>query len=162
MSRRYWVVCVVIAMGLSVWALWRSDRYAVASTGGSVVLLDVKTGDTWVADRGSVGAWTWQPLKRHDDPPVSMVSALLSVSNKRGSVLEPKEDGDPEQFRRQQISMVKSRFVIAAALKKPEVGKLSIVRDLKEPLHWIEENLQAGFSEPEQMWVGLPSGKNEE
>jgi hypothetical protein len=51
-----------------------------------------------------------------------------------------------EEHQRRQVALVKSRMVLNAALKRPGVAELSIVRSRPEPVEWLEEVVRADFS----------------
>lgn len=51
-----------------------------------------------------------------------------------------------EVYRQTQSRMIKSPFVLSAALRDPKLAKLSIIRDEPHPVDWLEQNL--GVSNP--------------
>jgi hypothetical protein len=63
---------------------------------------------------------------------------------------------DFESFQRTQAALIKSRPVIARALRTDAIAGLSIVRKQQDPVKWLEESLQVDFKEsPEIMRVSL-------
>jgi hypothetical protein len=84
------------------------------------------------------------------------VVALLLVER-----VQPREDKEAvEEYRSTQAALVKSRLVLNAALRNPKVVALTILRDLPEPIEWLEDHLQVDFQPtPSIMRIGL-SGKD--
>jgi hypothetical protein len=56
----------------------------------------------------------------------------------------PKKE-DPEAYRKTQVVLFKSRFVLGAALKQPEVAALTLVKRRKDPVAWLEKAIQVDF-----------------
>src|SRR5262249_9729076 len=50
-------------------------------------------------------------------------------------------------FENTQVALLKSRPILLAALRRPQVGDLGMVRERPDPAVWLEENLKAGFIE---------------
>ena len=79
MSRRHVIgILVVGLLALSGWAFAQQERpgakaaapesgqFAVSSAGSSAVLLDTKSGKTWVLTRSVEGQSVWLPVRRID------------------------------------------------------------------------------------------------
>ncbi|HXG11627.1 MAG TPA: polysaccharide biosynthesis tyrosine autokinase [Gemmataceae bacterium] len=65
-------------------------------------------------------------------------------------------------FQRTQMAMVKSRLVLNAALKQPQVADLPIIRNQAEPIEWLEKEVRADYSTgPEFLTISM-SGDNPE
>jgi capsular exopolysaccharide synthesis family protein len=61
-----------------------------------------------------------------------------------------------ENHQRNQIAMVKSRLVLNAALKDSRVANLTMLRDISDPIQWLERELQADFNvAPEVFRISL-------
>jgi succinoglycan biosynthesis transport protein ExoP len=110
-----------------------------------------------------IGAGLWFVLAR----PKSMVRSLVFVSAKDPYILIPKNDGTKfEVYQRAQAALVKSRFVISAALKQREpepVANLAIIQKQPDPIQWLEKELQVDFSvSPETMRISLRGDNTQE
>jgi hypothetical protein len=88
-----------------------------------------------------------------------MVFAKLYIPKKPPGLLSASVDShepDFEVFRQTQAEAIRSRLVLSAALRPPEVANLSIVRRQADPLAWLARSLVVDFpSSPEVMRVGL-------
>ena len=63
---------------------------------------------------------------------------------------------DFQTYRRTQMALIKSRFVMNAALRKPNIGTLSMVRDEDFPVAWLEQAIQVDAHEsPEILRISL-------
>jgi capsular exopolysaccharide synthesis family protein len=60
-----------------------------------------------------------------------------------------------EVYRQTQSRMVKSPFVLSAALRDPEIARLNILRDEPYPFEWLEKNLQISNPATEFLRVSL-------
>jgi polysaccharide biosynthesis transport protein len=59
-------------------------------------------------------------------------------------ILQPK--GENRGDHRTQIATVKSRMVLNAALRNPQVGRLKVVTEQLDPIAWLEKEIVADFS----------------
>jgi RNA polymerase sigma factor (sigma-70 family) len=79
-----------------------------------------------------------QPAAQKEDPPkqgqTPFVYALLHVG-----------DGESDMFRKNHVTLVKSRLVLNPALAKPEVARLEVVKRQADPVIWLENNLRVDF-----------------
>jgi polysaccharide biosynthesis transport protein len=105
---------------------------------------------------GSVVALLWylQPA------PKQIARSLLFVSANHPFILFPRNDGyNFEMYQRSQVALVKSRFVLNAALKEetPEpVAKLSLIQEQPDPIQWLEREIQVDFAvSPETMRISM-------
>jgi polysaccharide biosynthesis transport protein len=70
---------------------------------------------------------------------------------------------DPESARRTQVALVRSRLVLNAALRDPEVAKLSVIAEQVEPVEWLEKEVQADFSvAPEVLRISMQGNNTDE
>ncbi len=60
-----------------------------------------------------------------------------------------------EIYRQTQSRMVKSPFVLSAALRDPDIARLNILRDEPYPFEWLEKNLQISNPATEFLRVSL-------
>jgi hypothetical protein len=68
-----------------------------------------------------------------------------------------------KRYREAQPPLVKSRVVLQAALRRPEVAKLSVVRDHADPVAWLQGALEVDFRfAPDIMRVALRGHKGDE
>ena len=54
------------------------------------------------------------------------------------------EVSDFGTYRKTQMALIKSRFVMNAALRKPNIASLSMVREEDFPVAWLEQSIQIG------------------
>jgi RNA polymerase sigma factor (sigma-70 family) len=77
------------------------------------------------------------------------VYALLLVEPREPRLLpDGRRDepaGDEAAYRRTQLALLKSRLVLRAALRRPEVARLEALKGQADPLAWLEKNLRALF-----------------
>jgi capsular exopolysaccharide synthesis family protein len=75
--------------------------------------------------------------------------ALLRVSSTEPELLPDSRFGGgptPERyFENTQVALIKSRPIILAALRRPGIGELAMVRQQPDPVVWLEEVLKAFF-----------------
>lgn len=66
--------------------------------------------------------------------------ALLRVASTEPRLVfhTAESESDFHTYRRTQMALVKSRFVLNAALRKPGISELSLVRQQQYPLQWLE------------------------
>ncbi len=129
---------------------------AAAVLGGAAAVL------AWAGagDRGAGPQKQATPQKANGKAPAPLVYALIHLQPQRprpGDVAAP---GELEVYRRTQAALVKSRLVLNAALRKPEVAGLEIVRAQADPVSWLERKLVADFpGEALILRVGLSGDK---
>jgi succinoglycan biosynthesis transport protein ExoP len=95
---------------------------------------------------------------------------LLHVDSIPQSVLfhEVHSSANFDLYRQSQIALVKSRLVLMAALRKPEVRELSMIRELEkrgqdEAIDWLERQIKVDFSVgPEILKISLDGDLPEE
>ncbi|MFM9961954.1 MAG: polysaccharide biosynthesis tyrosine autokinase [Planctomycetaceae bacterium] len=65
-------------------------------------------------------------------------------------------NADFATYRRTQMALLKSRFVINAALRKPNIAALAMVRKQQFPVQWLEDSLVVdAYDSPEILRVSL-------
>jgi succinoglycan biosynthesis transport protein ExoP len=89
------------------------------------------------------------------------VRTLIRVPAGSGGVIFNGPGQPIGDHQRNQVAFVRSRFVLMAALKRPGVGELGVIKKLeKEPVEWLEKELQTDFSvAPEILRIGI-TGEN--
>jgi RNA polymerase sigma factor (sigma-70 family) len=94
------------------------------------------------------------------------VYALLLIEDREPQLLPEAQrpaSVDGAAFRRTQLVLLKSRPVLQAALRKPEVAGLAVVRGKADPVAWLEKNLAAVFLEDSGVLrVSVAGGSAEE
>lgn len=91
--------------------------------------------------------------------------ALLRVaSTEPRLVFETAETGaDFNTYRRTQVALMKSRFVLNAALRKKGLSDLSIVRQQQFPLQWLESAIKVdSYDSPEILRISMTGDHPEE
>jgi RNA polymerase sigma factor (sigma-70 family) len=76
------------------------------------------------------------------------VCALLLIEEREPQLLPGMQRpvpaaGDAAAFRRTQVVLIGSRLVLRAALRRPEVAGLAILKKKADPVGWLEKNLRA-------------------
>jgi capsular exopolysaccharide synthesis family protein len=125
----------VIASPLSLGSLLKAFRHRW--------LLATSVGLTLLALFASA-AWYLRPAKYN-------AYALLRVSESEPQPLIPDQrfTSTPAEryFENTQIALIKSRPIILAALRRPGVSELSLIRSQDDPAAWLEEQLKVSFLE---------------
>jgi capsular exopolysaccharide synthesis family protein len=113
-----------------------------------------------LATFGAAGAtWLFLPTPKHT------AQTLLHVEAHPPSVVYQRGEtkADFQSYQRTQIALVKSRFVLNAALRDPEVASLGLVRDPIDPIGWLQRELLIDFSiAPEILRIALTGDQPEE
>ncbi len=78
------------------------------------------------------------------------VAALLFVARRAPQALDdgrqaPLDPGELEEFRRTQLAMIRSRFVLNGALRDSAVAKLPAVKQQTDAVAWLEKHLHAEY-----------------
>ena len=98
-------------------------------------------------------AWAVQPNR-------VVATSLFRVSSSPPRILDEASAAlsDPNEFeifKKTQVAMIRSYFVLNAAVRKPGVAKLSILKD-KDPVEFLEQNLDVEFpGDAEIMQISL-------
>ena len=81
--------------------------------------------------------------------PKYRATALLRVQSKQTRILfktaDEETQPDFERYRRTQAQLLKSRFVLIAALRGSEIAKLPSIRNEPDPLAWLARHLRVDF-----------------
>jgi succinoglycan biosynthesis transport protein ExoP len=86
--------------------------------------------------------WFFMPPAKHT------VQSLLHVEAQTPWVVYQRGESksDFQSYQRTQIALVKSRFVLNAALRDPEVAGLPMIREPIDPIGWLQSELLVDFS----------------
>jgi capsular exopolysaccharide synthesis family protein len=97
-------------------------------------------------------------------PASSSATALFRVAAKPESILVDLNKSNPQSFetlKKTQLALLRSDFVLTAALAKPGVSSLSILAGESDPVQWLQENLMVQFPEEgEILSIGLSGEEN--
>jgi succinoglycan biosynthesis transport protein ExoP len=91
-------------------------------------------------------------------PETSSATALFRVDSERKSLVFDVERSTQrfETFCRTQVQLLKSYFVLQAAIRNPDVASLSIFAGKNDPVQWLQDNLIADFpQQSEILSIGL-------
>jgi capsular exopolysaccharide synthesis family protein len=97
-------------------------------------------------------------------PPLFKAQARLHIADHPPKVLfqtvETQGGSDYGRYQSTQQTLLKSRFVLAAALRDPKVSQYQMVREPVDSIEWLQEKLQVAFiAGSEVMEISL-SGRN--
>jgi succinoglycan biosynthesis transport protein ExoP len=89
----------------------------------------------------AAAAWSLLP------PPSYKARALLHISSIPPRVIFQTNESwiDYPTYQRNQLTYIKSRLVLTAALRSPEVARLRLDHQVADPLPWLEEKIQVRF-----------------
>jgi len=84
---------------------------------------------------------------------------LLRAQRSQPSIVgksRTESDKEFEVYKQTQVSLIKSPFVLGAALSQPGVHELEMVRNENEPLAWLEDEIRVSFiGDSEILRIGL-------
>lgn len=122
----------------------RRSRWPVVGIG----LLAAVLGGAVVLAAMAIGSAV-SPRPAADESPKYTASALLRVSAQERPLVFQTMDrdlpGDFDVYKRTQQQLLKSRFVLAAALRQPKIAQLRIIRSQADPIAWLGSKLQVDF-----------------
>jgi capsular exopolysaccharide synthesis family protein len=98
------------------------------------------------------GTWLFMPT------PAYQAQSLIHVEAQPPAVVFHRGESrsDFQSYQRTQIALAKSRLVLNAALRDPEVAALPLIRDPIDPIGWLQKELVVDFSTaPEILRIGL-------
>jgi len=125
---------------LSSMGLLRALKRRLAISLGLAILL---------CSLSTVAAWNLLPL------PKFKAEAKLLVKSQTPQIAyktaEAQNDGDYPSYQKTQLTLLKSRFVINAALQEKGISKLQTIKEHKDPVNWLQDNLQAQFLQGSQI-----------
>ncbi len=81
--------------------------------------------------------------------PQYTAAAYLNVAFQEKSLVfssgERMYEAEYEIFKNTQLQLMKNRFVISAAVRKPEITRLAILKKQNDPVTWLMENISVSF-----------------
>jgi polysaccharide biosynthesis transport protein len=97
-------------------------------------------------------------------PPKHTVRTLVRVPSKPWTPLPvPAAAPDLNTHQRNLVALLKSRFVLNAALRDPKIANLPVFPEGSEPVEWLEQEIKADFSlAPEILRIELSGDQTEE
>jgi succinoglycan biosynthesis transport protein ExoP len=104
----------------------------------------------------AAGVWSMLPAQY-------TAYALLRVAFTEPQLLPdergaPREDG--QNFQNTQVALLKSRPILQAALRRPNVGELAMIREHANAATWLEQEVKAGFIDKTDIIKMSLSGPN--
>lgn len=80
-------------------------------------------------------------------PESSSATALFEVEDKRETIFDIAHDSDQnyEILKKTQLALLKSNFVLTAAIRPPSVAALSALAGRSDPVVWLQENLACDY-----------------
>ena len=91
--------------------------------------------------------------------------ALLKIDENAPRLVFSTAEGEDDffTFRQTQTALVKSRFVLNAALRKPGISDLQTLRGIEHPVEWLQKNVRVGsYNSPEILQIALEGEHPEE
>ena len=96
------------------------------------------------------------------EPPFQAV-AEIHIREVPDRILFKTEDiGGFDTYKETQMRLVKSIYVLSAALRQPEVAQLSMVREQKHAVDWLQEELKVDSPATEFIRISLEGDRPEE
>jgi polysaccharide biosynthesis transport protein len=80
-------------------------------------------------------------------PESSSATALFEVEEKRETIFDIGHDHEQnyETFKKTQLALLRSNFVLTAAIRPPSVASLSALAGRSDPVVWLQENLSCDY-----------------
>ena len=107
------------------------------------------------------GAVTWFYLV----PAHYNAEAKIHIASNAPKVLFTTAEGRPDfaSYQRTQLALVRSRFVLNAALRQPKVAELSLVKEQEDPTGWLTKEMRLDYTlSPEILRISLRGERPEE
>jgi hypothetical protein len=101
--------------------------------------------------------------EQDSDDTVFKAEALLLVRHSMAPMIETtrkSSEAEDRLYANTQRVLLKSPFVLTAALRKPGISELSLIKGQDEPLQWLVENIQCEFVDNSQILRVSVSGKD--
>jgi hypothetical protein len=94
-------------------------------------------------------------------------TALLWLARRPPRLLEitvpapPEDRADRDEYCHTQTALARSRLVLCSALRKDEVATLPILKELADPVDWLERNVKVSFPDsPQVMQISLRASRH--
>jgi len=116
-----------LAGGLDYRRVWHAFRRRWLTATGVALLLAIPA-----------AVLTWMLLPRGYE-----AVAWLRVRDKSGMFdAGSRDSAEYEAYRKTQVQLIKSPYVLTAALRRPGISSLSTLADEKDPVRWMERHIQ--------------------
>jgi len=90
-------------------------------------------------------------------------ATLLMVARNKPTVMSGSRASESEaewdSFKRTQLALIKTLYVLNAALRDEKVAKLPIIKEQADPIDFLEKNIRCDFPAPELMRIAM-TGEN--
>jgi hypothetical protein len=88
-------------------------------------------------------------ISRAMDSKGDTATALFQVSNESDSIFGDTRltNQEFEILKKTQLALLKSNYVLTAAIRPPGIGSLSILAGKEDPVEWLQDNLKVEFPE---------------
>ncbi|HUG91132.1 MAG TPA: hypothetical protein VML55_09875, partial [Planctomycetaceae bacterium] len=106
---------------------------------------------------GAVAAWFLMPAPYTSTSEVRVLP-YDPIFKFRTDIQQP----DPRTFKETQKKLIKSPFVLNAALREPQIARLRMVREQPAPLEWLEEELQVADAGTEFIRISISGSSSTE
>lgn len=114
-----------------------------------------------VLGAGLVAAVTWYVMPRANY--TAQARLQMAAVPERIIFQTSEAHSDYATFQRTQVELIKSRFVLNAALRQPQIAQLTMVQAQADPVEWLGKELQVGYSGgSEILTIGLSGEKPQE
>ena len=97
-------------------------------------------------------------------PESSSATALFQVANEEDSLIfnsTPKTLASFEVLKKTQLALLKSNFVLTAAIRPAGIASLSVLAGEPDPVEWLQENLVVDFPQNGEILSITLSGEDE-
>ncbi len=86
-------------------------------------------------------------------PESSSATALFQVDDKQNTIFDisHRNDQNYDTLKKTQLALLKSNFVLSAAIRNPSIASLSALAGKGEPVEWLQENLDVDFPQNGQI-----------
>lgn len=92
-----------------------------------------------VAVAAAIPTWLFMPRGYE-------ATAWLRIRDKSGMLTGAgRDNAEYESYRKTQIQLIKSPFVLTAALRRPGIAELETLRELEDPVNWLTRYLQVSI-----------------
>lgn len=91
--------------------------------------------------------------------------ALLKIEARAPRLVFQTAEGENDflTYRQTQVALIKSRFVVNAALRRPGIGELSTVRAQQFPVQWLQSSITVGqYNSPEILQISMSGDRPDE
>jgi RNA polymerase sigma factor (sigma-70 family) len=127
-------------------AMWMSKirvvllLLVVVVFGGGLVAFQLPAGEPTTAEKEEA-----KPAGKEEAPLVYALVQVMRPEQEPGVPRPADGEKEHEAYRRTAAALMKTRLVLAAALRRPDVRTLPLPKDKKDPLVWLEDSLVVDY-----------------